>query len=152
MEVGGKVAISDINSRKNALSESSKKLGEINKDVESFELDIRVQESIKSGIKAVNNVSGTIDILKNNAGLTLKKSTLEMSLKEWQNVIDTNLTGTWLMDKEVVDQMISNNHSRGGRIINIASQLGKAVGHVPDSAYYASKAGIIYLTRVHAMG
>ena len=55
------------------------------------------------------------------------------------------------MDKEVVDQMISNNHSRGGRIIKIASQLGKVVGHVPESTYYVSKAGIIHLTRAHAM-
>lgn len=64
MEAGAKVAISDISSRKKALSESSKKLREINKDVESFELYIYAQESIKSGIKAVNNVFGTIDILK----------------------------------------------------------------------------------------
>ena len=55
------------------------------------------------------------------------------------------------MDKKVADRIILGYHTDKGKIINIASQLGKVVIHFPESGYYASKACIIHLTRAFAM-
>jgi 3-oxoacyl-[acyl-carrier protein] reductase len=90
---------------------------------------------------------GGIDILVNNAGVGLTKAFMETTLDEWQRVLDTNLTGTFLCGQAVARPMIEN---RSGKIINIASISGER-GGFGRAAYGASKAGIILLTKVMAL-
>lgn len=87
---------------------------------------------------------GGIDILVNNAGvLEPAERTVQQQLATWQRTIDVNLTGTYLMSKAVGRQMLAQG---GGAIVNIASIYGLA-GGPGISAYTASKAGVVMLTR-----
>jgi NAD(P)-dependent dehydrogenase (short-subunit alcohol dehydrogenase family) len=92
---------------------------------------------------------GTVDILVNNAGVGyLMKPLVELSLDEWDVVLNVNLRGAFLATQVAARRMIQTNE--GGRIINIASQAAKS-GFGMASAYCASKHGLIGLTRVCAI-
>ncbi len=117
-----------------------------NKDILALPLDLLKQDDIHSVIEKSYQHFGPIDILINNAGITIEKSSfLEHTLDDWHKVLDTNLTGTWLMIQNVAKQMIQNKIQ--GSMINISSIAGTRA-HVQSSpAYAASKAGINHLTR-----
>lgn len=98
-----------------------------------------VQEMVNKTIEAARH----IDILVNNAGIRLIKNVTETTVEDWNETLQTNLTGTFLCTKAALSQMIRQG---GGKIINISS-CGGLIG-IPDrSAYCASKSGIIGLTR-----
>lgn len=113
---------------------------ELNKftDVYYEVLDIRKEKDVKEFVKKVIQEYKRIDILVNNAGYVKPRSLLETTLTDWKAQIDTNLTGTFLMTKEVVKHM----KDYGGKIINIASTAG--ITPRPGwSAYAASKSAVI---------
>lgn len=97
---------------------------------------------------------GRLDILINNAGITRDALTLRikdgetkmMSDEQWDAVLDVNLKGTWLMSQLAAAPMIQQNY---GRIVNTAS-VG-AYGNIGQANYSASKAGVIGLTKTHAL-
>ena len=76
------------------------------------------EESIKESIKIIKDKFSHIDILVNNAGINKLAPAEEMSLDVWQKIIDVNLTGTFLMCREVGDIMLKQGR---GNIVNIAS-------------------------------
>lgn len=85
---------------------------------------------------------GTIDILINNAGISAWRSPYEITVEEWDEIINTNLRGAFLFSREVARIMRENG---GGSIVNIAST--RAIMSEPSSeAYAASKGGIVSLT------
>lgn len=90
---------------------------------------------------------GRIDILVNNSGARSFKSVLDISEKEWREVIDTNLTGAFFCCKAVGPLMIRQG---GGRVINISSRSGLR-GRANRAAYCSSKGGLIQLTRALAV-
>ena len=98
----------------------------------------QVKTLIRNTIKKFNK----IDVLINNAGILIVKSLDKTTLKEWNNVIDTNLKGVYLCSKEVLPYMKS---TKSGFIINISSGAGKS-GYGDLSVYCASKFGVIGLT------
>lgn len=110
-------------------------------------LDVTIPEEIDNLYKLVLDDFGRVDILVNNSGATWGAPSLELPLEGWDKVIQTNLTGTWLMAQRAAQIMSKQNY---GRIINIAS-LGGLIGMDPDImdavSYQASKAGTIGLTR-----
>ncbi|MEL9914524.1 MAG: SDR family oxidoreductase [Thermoplasmatales archaeon] len=150
-EAGVSVVISDVSSRVMDLHMALDRLKKIKDDSKAIEIDITDSGSVIDGIKSIDKEFGQLNILINNAGIIIRKPSLEMTREEWQKVIDTNLTGTWFISNEVARLMIRKGYSKDGRIINVASQLGKVVGDNPESSYYASKAAIIHLTRALAM-
>ena len=91
---------------------------ELNKFTEIFykSLDIRKEKEVKKFINEVVRKYKRIDILINNAGYVKPLSLLETTLRDWKAQIDTNLTGTFLMTREVVKHM----KNYGGKIVNIA--------------------------------
>jgi NAD(P)-dependent dehydrogenase (short-subunit alcohol dehydrogenase family) len=110
-------------------------------------LDVTNRVSVENAIEATTSEGG-LDILINNAGVTVTKSVLEVSEDEWDHVIDTNLKGSFLVAQAAARAMKA--HGRGGAIVNIASILGlRVAGHVP--AYVASKAGVVQLTKAMAL-
>ncbi|GMY19574.1 3-oxoacyl-[acyl-carrier-protein] reductase FabG-like [Fagus crenata] len=118
----------------------------------ALELDVcadgpTIEKSIQKGWDAF----GHIDALVNNAGVRGNvRTALELPEEEWDSVMNTNLTGTWLVSKYVAKHMC--DAERGGSIINISSVAGLNRGQLPGGAAYAtSKAGVNTLTRVMAV-
>ena len=110
---------------------------------EVFVLDISNEASIKETAKAVIAKLGRIDILVNNAGITRDMLLLRMKRADWDDVISTNLTGTFLLTQAVLSSMMK---SRWGRIISISSVVGET-GQAGQANYAASKAGLIGFTK-----
>uniref|UniRef100_A0A803QPR4 Uncharacterized protein n=1 Tax=Cannabis sativa TaxID=3483 RepID=A0A803QPR4_CANSA len=115
----------------------------------AVELDVCADgPTIEKSVQRAWEAFGRIDALVNNAGIRGNvRSPLDLSEEEWNNVIKTNLTGTWLVSKYVCIQMRDKGH--GGSVINISSIAGLSRGQLPGAAAYASsKAGVNTLTKV----
>jgi len=110
---------------------------------EVFELDVAAEDSIKQAAREVLLKLHKIDILVNNAGITKDGLMLRMKRFDWDSVLATNLTGTFLLTQLVAAAML---RARYGRIINITSVVGQT-GQAGQVNYAASKAGLIGLTK-----
>ncbi len=110
-------------------------------------LDVRSQSSIEQAMATVITAFGRLDVLVNNAGITLRRSSLEITQEEWDTVMRTNLNGTFFMSQQMGRHLVATK--RPGCIINIASTHGM-VGFLQRSAYGISKAAIIHMTRMLA--
>lgn len=109
-----------------------------------FALDVANYEAVKSAASAAKEALGKIDILVNSAGITGATGTVwEYPVDSWQRVIDVNLNGLFYCCREIIPFMLENGY---GRIVNLASVAGKE-GNPNASAYSASKAGVIGLTK-----
>ena len=108
--------------------------------------DITDQASVDTCVEEILKRSGSIDILFNNAGICMHQSTLDATAEEFRQVLDTNLTGAFIMSRAVGKIMIERKIK--GSIINNASMSGSIV-NIPQwqCSYNASKAGMIHLTR-----
>ena len=108
-----------------------------------FILDIASEDSIKACARAVTAHFGKLEILVNNAGITRDVLALRMKRQDWDDVVNTNLTGSFLLSQACMSPMLK---ARWGRIINITSVVGQT-GQSGQANYAASKAGLIGLTR-----
>ena len=97
-------------------------------------------------VDAAKERFGRIDVLVNNAGITRDQLLVRMKDDDWDQVLDTNLRGVFLMTRAVVKSMM---RQKSGRIINIASTAG-AMGNPGQVNYSAAKAGVIGLTKAAA--
>ena len=109
----------------------------------SFKADVRVSHEVQNMVDQALRQWGTIDVLVNNAGLTQDNLLLRMSEEQWDQVIDTNLSGAFHCIRGVAQHMDGRT---GGHIINIASIVGLQ-GREGQANYSASKAGLIGLTK-----
>ena len=112
-----------------------------------IETDIRKEAQVERAVDQTVKVFGRIDILVNNAGIARTAKIIETSETLWDDIIDTNLKGAFLMSKHVIPHFIRANR---GVIINTASDAG-IVGFANLGAYCASKGGLIQLTRALAI-
>ncbi|NCX54049.1 MAG: SDR family oxidoreductase [Rhodobacterales bacterium] len=113
-------------------------------NAEAVECDITDWISVQNATETSINGSEKIDILVNSAGVAGPNDTVvDYDNKAWDRIISVNLTGTYYVNKAVVPHMKANGY---GRIVNIASVAGKD-GNPNASAYSASKAGVIALTK-----
>jgi len=143
-EAGANVAIVDINLdlAKDVAGEFSERLG---RKFIAIKADVTVKEEVDRMVEDVISGLGCIDILVNNAGIVRHSPAEDMSKKDWDNVIDVNLTGVFLSSQAAGRRMIER---RRGRIINMASMSGLIVNYPqPQVSYNASKAGVIMLTK-----
>jgi len=142
---GAKVVVSDIDIKEcQNVCDEIKKIGS---DAIAVKCDISKKSDVDAMIKKTMQKFQKIDILINNAGVVLMKPFVEMTEKDWDFVLDINLKGVFLCTNAVVKQMIKQ---KSGKIISVASIAGE-VGFMNTSAYCASKAGIINLTRELAL-
>jgi 3-oxoacyl-[acyl-carrier protein] reductase len=109
----------------------------------AYALDISSEESIKAGAKAVLADHGAVHILVNNAGITKDGLVMRMKLADFEDVLRTNLTGSFLLTQALISPMMK---ARWGRILNITSVVGET-GAAGQANYAASKAGMIGLTK-----
>jgi NAD(P)-dependent dehydrogenase (short-subunit alcohol dehydrogenase family) len=110
----------------------------------AVDLDVQSGDSIAAALDA----AGPLDIVVNNAGISIVKPALEMPEADWDAVVDTNLRGAWLVAQGAAKRWVAEK--KPGSIVNIGSILGlRTIGQV--APYNASKAGLIHLTRALAM-
>lgn len=138
---GAVLALADVNEAKLAETTAELKAGGI--DATAFTINVSSQESIEAGAKAVLERFVKVEILVNNAGITRDNLMLRMKRADWDLVLSINLTGAFLLTQALLSPMLKN---RWGRIVNIASVVGRA-GQAGQVNYAASKAGLIGLTR-----
>jgi len=114
---------------------------------EVFLADVSEESAVERLRDQVNESLGSADILINNAGIILRKRMLDLSTEEWNRVIQTNLTGPFLCARAFAPGMIAKKF---GRIVNITS-IFSHVGYLDRTAYCASKAGLLGLTKALAL-
>jgi meso-butanediol dehydrogenase / (S,S)-butanediol dehydrogenase / diacetyl reductase len=110
--------------------------------------DVRDPESINEAFLKVDAAWGRIDVLCNNAGISIRSPFLETTLQDWQRVLSVNLTGAFLVAQQAARRMFAS--AGGGVIVNVGSVSG-IVGMQNYVAYNVSKAGIIALTKTMAL-
>lgn len=108
-----------------------------------FELDVKQPQKVDEVVDKILDKWERIDILVNNAGVTRDGLFVRMTDEDWDEVLDTNLKGTFHCMRAVGRVMMQQ---RGGKIINMASVIG-LIGNAGQANYAASKAGIIALTK-----
>jgi len=114
----------------------------------AVKLDVTDPESIRTALAEAETTLGPVDILVNNAAITVDKSFLDHDESDFDVVADTGLKGTWLMAQAVARRLVALE--QGGSIINIGSIYGhRVVQHA--ASYCAAKAGVIHLTRALAL-
>lgn len=109
--------------------------------------DVSDEHQVRDAVERATNLLGRLDVLVNAAGLLTQAPLIKMSLAQWRETVDVDLTGVFLMCRYVVPGMVARGH---GRVINIASQLA-IKGGVSLSHYSAAKAGVIGLTKSLAL-
>lgn len=141
---GAAVAMVDISDAGEAAAEEIRQAG---RNAAFFKCDVTNESQVIETVKAINEKFGHIDILHNNAGVTVRKTMPELSEKEWDFVLDVGLKGLFLFSKHIIPIMAANG---GGSIINTGSGWGLKGGD-QAVAYCAVKGGIVNVTRAMAI-
>jgi len=105
--------------------------------------DVSDSKTAEKAVLVARDAFEKIDILVNNAGINTRSSTLDMSIEDWQRVLDVNLNGTLHFCRAVLPVMIAQN---GGKVVNVSSTTAKTAHKNAAPSYGASKAGVNYLT------
>ena len=109
----------------------------------TVKIDISNKESVDKAFSEIEKIYGSVDVLINNAGITKDNILPRMKNDEWEDVIQTNLTGSFYTSQRATKQMMKN---KWGRIVFISSVVGLS-GNQGQSNYAASKAGLIGLSK-----
>lgn len=122
---GAKVAMVDISPKG---ADKAKELQDAGREVEFFQCDVTSEASVMAAVKAIVDRWGKIDILHNNAGVTVRKTMPDLTEKEWDFVLDVGLKGLFLFSKHVIPVMEANG---GGSIVNVTRAM--AIDHGPKN-------------------
>lgn len=117
-------------------------------DILAVTMDVCDADSVRAGLEEIERSMGVVDLVVNNAGVAATQSVLEHDEATWDQVVDTNLKGAWLVAQESAKRLVKAG--KPGSIVNIASILGERVAGGAAS-YAASKAGLIQLTKAMAL-
>jgi 3-oxoacyl-[acyl-carrier protein] reductase len=112
-------------------------------NINTLKFDISDHSKIDDFIEKVSSQLSGLDILINNAGITMDNLSLRMKNEEWQKVIDINLSSTFYLCKFAIKKMLKNKY---GRVVNITSIVGHT-GNLGQSNYAASKAGMVAMSK-----
>jgi 3-oxoacyl-[acyl-carrier protein] reductase len=145
LALGGRGAKVMINYAQNqAAAESTlRELRDLGAQGELFCFDVSREEQVEEAVKKIVDQHEKVDILVNNAGITADNLLLRVRAEEWNRVLEINLTGTANCTRAVCRLMV---RERYGRIVNLTSVVGQ-IGNAGQSAYAATKAGIIGFTK-----
>jgi NAD(P)-dependent dehydrogenase (short-subunit alcohol dehydrogenase family) len=112
-----------------------------------IQMDVTSEESVRAGVQQARDAVGSIDILVLNAGIFVIEPFEETTLESWQRSISVNLTGAFLVAREVLPRMRETGY---GRVVSIGSSAGITGGAKSVAAYGASKAGVMALAKAIA--
>lgn len=111
-------------------------------------MDVSKSASVKRALTNIVNMHGVPDVLINNAGQSIAKPMLDQTEEDWDQILDTNLKGCWLVATELSRALVAAK--KPGSIVNIASILGERVGGAVGP-YAVSKAGLVQATKAMAL-
>lgn len=147
LEAGAKVALADRNA--DALGEAAEDLAASKPaGVATVVTDISREEDVRKMVAETAERFGSVDVLVNNAGFGGMNYFWDISLEEWNSILATTLTGTFLCSREVARRMLERKIR--GKIINIAS-TNSLIPSTGIAAYCAAKGGVLMFTRVAAL-
>ncbi len=129
-----------------ATGTNTEKLDSLKKEFPSLNVlkfDISDHSKIEDFIENVSSQLVGLDVLVNNAGITMDNLSLRMKDEEWKRVIDINLSSTFYLCKHAIKKMLKNKY---GRIVNITSIVGHT-GNLGQANYSASKAGMVAMSK-----
>lgn len=110
-------------------------------------VDVADEASVRDLAEQVMAQHGRIDSVVNAAGIMLRKAYDETSVEEFERIIKVNLVGCWIVGREFGPRLAA---AGGGQVVNLTTVYAERVGPIPESAYYASKAGVLNVTRALA--
>ncbi len=139
---GAKVIIWDVQREKAETVAHTLKAQGLKVEVTS-DIDITKLESVEAAAKNIIDTHGQIDILINNAGIVRDASFLKMTVEQWDQVINVNLTGVFTCAKGVIPHMVEKQY---GKIVNLSSVVG-IFGNFGQTNYVAAKAGVVGMTK-----
>ncbi|EMF0802778.1 TPA: SDR family oxidoreductase [Klebsiella aerogenes] len=142
---GYQVAMADVNF--DAVTRSAQEIDPSQQRLLPLELDIRQPQQFSDALAQIRTRFGELDVLVNNAALTLTTPIMEIDVEEFDRVTSTNLRGTFV-GCQTIGRYFSQRQQ--GSIINLASLAGQNGGTASGAHYAASKGGIITLTKVFA--
>jgi len=132
--------ISDVEAVAQGLTSTGRK-------VLPIQMEVTRGDDVEAGVSRAIKHFGKIDILINNAGINIRKPVLELTEDDWDQTLDTNLKGCFLVAKAVGRHMVARKR---GSVVNTASMMASVV-HAERGAYASSKGGLVQLTRVLAV-
>ncbi|MBY0085284.1 MULTISPECIES: SDR family NAD(P)-dependent oxidoreductase [Brevibacillus] len=138
---GAKVVIADFSPRGNELAEE---LNQAGFDALFVKTDVTKEDEVKNMVSTTVEKYGKVDILFANAGIAKDAPGHLLSVDDWQRTIDINLTGVFLCDKYVIEQMLAQG--TGGAIVNCGS-IHSHAGKAGVTAYSSAKGGVKLLTQ-----
>jgi NAD(P)-dependent dehydrogenase (short-subunit alcohol dehydrogenase family) len=119
-------------------------------------IDITDEVAVDAAFARVLARHGRLDVLVNNAGIAIRRPTVELGLADWQAVVDVNLTAVFLCCRAAARAMLgahgAHDTGRGGAIVNVASIMGLSGGGLyPNVSYQATKGAVVNMTRALAV-
>ena len=145
-EAGAHVCVSDINTK--LAKKVVKEIQELGGSADAWTLDVSENEQIEKTIRDIVGQHGQLDILVNNAGTAKRGPTEDMSLEDWNRVIQVNQTQVFVCSREAGKHMLKAGR---GAIINVTSIMGLVGGGLyPNLSYHATKGALVNMTRALA--
>jgi 2-deoxy-D-gluconate 3-dehydrogenase len=145
---GADVVIAELPGKEEAAEAAAAEVRRAGRRAMVVALDVTQPSSSQKMVERVANEWGSIDILVNNAGMNIRQFAVDVTEDAWDRIVDANQKGVFFCSQAVGRHMIERG--KGGKIINIASQMG-LVGDFQRVTYCATKAAVISLTRVLAL-
>ena len=142
---GGNVVLCDL--QKDQIERKAKELDPNGARSLGLRIDVTNPQEVKALVSTTVDRFGKIDILVNNAGMLRWTPVDEISISEWDRVLDVNLKGTFLCSRAVLPSMKAGGHAR---IINMSSTAGRSVSTLGGAHYTTAKAGVLGFTRALA--
>jgi gluconate 5-dehydrogenase len=144
-EAGAAVVLNDL--RPENLTGALEKLAAKGFKARGIPFDVSSEAEVAAAFAALDEDKVEVDILVNNAGIQFRKPMLELELKDWNRVVNTNLTSAFIVGREAAKRMVARG--RGGKIINIGSLTSQAA-RATVAPYTVAKGGIKMLSRAMA--
>jgi len=143
---GAAVAVADVPARK---EQSDALAASLPGEAHGVGLDVRDVPSIRGAVEETVNKLGGLDVVVCNAGVNVRGASLDVTPEAWDSVLDVNLRGVFFSAQAAARHMVQRG--RGGKVVSIASIMGLVASPRSSTAYCASKAGVVNMTRALAI-
>lgn len=142
----GAIVIVNYNNSKTEAEDIVKQIETEGGKAFATQADVSKEDAVKKLFEKINQVAGNVDILVNNAGINPTKTLVDVTLADFQQSLNINLTSAFLTTQSAIPGMIGKNFGRIINLSSVAAQLGGVIG----PHYAAAKAGLIGLTHSYA--